>query len=81
MVKKMNKEDLIVKYFTGNYAYNLYLMGLIFGKPIYSEYILNKEYLNGAIVGTISSIFLATKEKMVDKNNNILLPFSLMEKM
>ncbi len=76
----MNKEDLIVKYFTGNYAYNLYLMGLIFGKPIYSEYILNKEYLNGAIVGTISSIFLATKEKMVDKNNNILLPFSLMEK-
>ncbi len=76
----MNKEDLIVKYFTGNYAYNLYLMGLIFGNPIYSEYILNKEYLNGAIVGTISSIFLATKEKMVDKNNNILLPFSLMEK-
>ena len=55
-------------------------MGLISGKPIYSEYILNKEYLNGAIVGTISSIFLATKEKMVDKNNNILLPFSLMEK-
>ncbi len=40
----MNKEDLIVKYFTGNYAYNLYLMGLIFGNPIYSEYILNKEY-------------------------------------
>ena len=76
----MNKEDLIVKYFTGNYAYNLYLMGLIFGNPIYSEYILNKEYLNGSIVGTISSIFLATKEKMVDKNNNILLPFSLMEK-
>jgi len=76
----MNKEDLIVKYFTGNYAYNLYLMGLIFGNPIYSEYILNKEYLNGAIVGTISSIFLATKEKMVDKTNNILLPFSLMEK-
>lgn len=76
----MNKEDLIVKYFTGNYAYNLYLIGLIFGNPIYSEYILNKEYLNGAIVGTISSIFLATKEKMVDKNNNILLPFSLMEK-
>ena len=76
----MNKEDILVKYFTGNYAYNLYLMGLIFGEPIYSEYILDKEYLNGAIMGTISSIFLAIKEKMVDKNNNILLPFSLMEK-
>ena len=76
----MNKEDTIVKYFTGNYAYNLYLMGLIFGNPIYSEFILEKEYLNAAIVGNISSVFLATKEKMVDKNNNILLPFSLMEK-
>lgn len=53
---------------------------MIFGNPIYSEYISNKEYLNGAIVGNISSIFLAIKEKMVDKNNNILLPISLMEK-
>lgn len=76
----MNKEETIIKYFSGTYAYDLFLMGMIFGNPIYSEYISNKEYLNGAIVGTISSIFLATKEKMVDKNNNILLPFSLMEK-
>ena len=76
----MNKEETIIKYFSGNYAYDLFLMGLIFGNPIYSEYISNKEYLNGAIVGNVSSIFLAIKEKMVDKNNNILLPFSLMEK-
>lgn len=76
----MNKEEIIIKYFSGNYAYDLFLMGMIFGNPIYSEYISNKEYLNGAIVGNISSIFLAIKEKMVDKNNNILLPISLMEK-
>ena len=76
----MNKEETIIKYFSGNYAYDLFLMGMIFGNPIYSEYISNKEYLHGAIVGNISSIFLAIKEKMVDKNNNILLPISLMEK-
>lgn len=76
----MNKEETIIKYFSGNYAYDLFLMGMIFGNPIYSEYISNKEYLNGAIVGNISSIFLAIKEKMDDKNNNILLPISLMEK-
>lgn len=76
----MNKEETIIKYFSGNYAYDLFLMGMIFGNPIYSEYISNKEYLNSAIVGNISSIFLAIKEKMVDKNNNILLPISLMEK-
>lgn len=76
----MNKEETIIKYFSGNYAYDLFLMGMIFGNPIYSEYISNKEYLNGAIVGNISSIFLAIKEKMVDKNNNILLPIPLMEK-
>lgn len=76
----MNKEETIIKYFKSNYAYNLFLMGFIFKNPIYSEYILDKEYLNGATVGIISSILLATKEKMVDKNNNILLPFSLMEK-
>lgn len=76
----MNKEEIIIKYFSGNYAYDLFLMGMIFGNPIYSEYISNKEYLNGAIVGNVSSIFLAIKEKMVDKNNNILLPISLMEK-
>lgn len=76
----MNKEETIIKYFSGNYAYDLFLMEMIFGNPIYSEYISNKEYLNGAIVGNISSIFLAIKEKMVDKNNNILLPISLMEK-
>lgn len=76
----MNKEETIIKYFSGNHAYDLFLMGMIFGNPIYSEYISNKEYLNGAIVGNISSIFLAIKEKMVDKNNNILLPISLMEK-
>lgn len=76
----MNKEETIIKYFSGNYAYNLFLMGMIFGNPIYSEYISNKEYLNGAIVGNISSIFLAIKEKMVDKHNNILLPINLMEK-
>lgn len=76
----MNKEETIIKYFSGNYAYDLFLMVMIFGNPIYSEYISNKEYLNGAIVGNISSIFLAIKEKMVDKNNNILLPISLMEK-
>lgn len=75
----MNKENTIINYFTGNYAYNLFLMGIMFGNPIYSEYISNKEYLNGAIVGNISSIFLAIKEKMVDKNNNILLSISLME--
>ena len=76
----MNKEETIIKYFSGTYAYDLFLIGMIFGNPIYSEYISNKEYLNGAMVGNISSIFLAIKEKMVDKNNNILLPISLMEK-
>lgn len=59
----MNKEETIIKYFSGNYAYDLFLMGMIFGNPIYSEYISNKEYLNGAIVGNVSSIFLAIKRK------------------
>ena len=39
----MNKEETIIKYFSGNYAYDLFLMGMIFGNPIYSEYISNKE--------------------------------------
>ena len=43
----MNKEEIIIKYFSGTYAYDLFLMGMIFGNPIYSEYISNKEYLNG----------------------------------
>ena len=37
----MNKEETIIKYFSGNYAYDLFLMGMIFGNPIYSEYISN----------------------------------------
>ena len=41
----MNKEETIIKYFSGTYAYDLFLMGMIFGNPIYSEYISNKEYL------------------------------------
>ena len=46
----MNKEETIIKYFSGTYAYDLFLMGMIFGNPIYSEYISNKEYLNDVLV-------------------------------
>ena len=40
----MNKEDILVKYFTGNYAYNLYLMGLIFGEPIFVDFYIFTRY-------------------------------------
>lgn len=33
----MNKEETIIKYFSGTYAYDLFLMGMIFGNPIYSD--------------------------------------------
>lgn len=54
-------------YYLGTKAYNLFLQGIIFNNMNYSEYILDKKYINGAKVGFISNIFLAIKESLVDK--------------
>lgn len=56
-------------YYLGTKAYNLFLQGIIFNNMEYSEYILDKKYINAAKVSFISNIFLAIKESLVDKDN------------
>lgn len=56
-------------YYLGTKAYNLFLQGIIFNNMDYSEYILDKKYINAAKVSFISNIFLAIKESLVDKDN------------
>ena len=69
----MNKENYIIDYFCANYAYNLFLMGLFCNDPRYINDILDKKYISGAMVGAISTIFLSTKENIVDKGGNFLI--------
>ena len=61
------KKDNIMDYYLGNKAYNLFLLGIIYNSPIYSEYILDKKNINATKIGCISNIFLAIKEDLVSK--------------
>lgn len=76
----MNKENYIIDYFCANYAYNLFLMGLFCNDPRYINEILDKKYISGAMVGAISTIFLSTKENIVDKGGNFLINEKELEK-
>lgn len=64
------KKDNIMDYYLGNKAYNLFLLGLIYDNPIYSEYILDKKNVNATKIASISNIFLAIKEDLVGKDEN-----------
>ena len=76
----MNKENYIIDYFCANYVYNLFLMGLFCNDPRYINEILDKKYISGAMVGAISTIFLSTKENIVDKGGNFLINEKELEK-
>ena len=62
------KKDNIMDYYLGNKVYNLFLLGIIYNNPIYSEYILDKKNINATKIGCISNIFLAIKEDLVSKD-------------
>ncbi len=62
------KKDNIMDYYLGNKAYNLFLLGIIYNNPIYSEGILDKKNINATKIGCISNIFLAIKEDLVSKD-------------
>lgn len=62
------KKDNIMDYYLGNKAYNLFLLGIIYNNPIYSEYILDKKNINATKIGCINNIFLAIKEDLVNKD-------------
>lgn len=64
------KKDNIMDYYLGNKAYNLFLLGLIYDNPIYSEYILDRKNVNATKIASISNIFLAIKEELVGKDEN-----------
>ena len=62
------KKDNIMDYYLGNKAYNLFLKGIIYNNPIYSEGILDKKNINATKIGCISNVFLAIKEELVSKD-------------
>lgn len=62
------KKDNIMDYYLGNKAYNLFLLGIIYNNPIYSEGILDRKNINATKIGCISNIFLAIKEDLVSKD-------------
>ena len=62
------KKDNIMDYYLGNKVYNLFLQGIIYNNPIYSEGILDKKNINATKIGCISNIFLAIKEDLVSKD-------------
>lgn len=66
----MEREDTIIKYYLGNKAMFTYLMGIIYNIPEYKECILDREYLIGATLGTISNVLLLIKEDIVEKDNS-----------
>lgn len=67
----MDKRDNIVDYYMGNKAYTSFLYGLLTNESNYLEYILDKRNINAAIVGSISNIFLAIKEELVEKEDGV----------
>ena len=59
----MDREDTIIKYYLGNKAMFTYLMGIIYNIPEYKDCILDREYLIGATLGTISNVLLLIKKE------------------
>lgn len=63
------KEENIANYYNGTVAYALFLQDIIYGTTENSNLILDKNYMNVAIIGFISSIFLIIKEVLIEKQD------------
>lgn len=75
----MDKSDNIIDYYMGNRAYTSFLYGILTNDASYLGYILDKRNINSAIVGSISNIFLAIKEELVDKEDGVKAKIALKE--
>ena len=64
------KEENIANYYNGTVAYALFLQDIIYGTAENSNLILDKNYMNVAIIGFISNIFLIIKEGLIEKQDN-----------
>ena len=64
------KEENIANYYNGTVAYALFLQDIIYGTTENSNLILDKNYMNVAIMGFISNIFLIIKEGLIEKQDN-----------
>ncbi len=74
------REDNIKKYYDGVYNYMLFLENIIYG--VDNEVKLDKQYINSAIMGFVSNIFLIIKEGIVLKkgdNYDILILEEILE--
>lgn len=75
----MDKRDNIIDYYMGNRAYTSFLYGILTNDASYLGYILDKRNINSAIVGSISNIFLAIKEELVEKEDGVKAKIALKE--
>lgn len=74
------REDNIKKYYDGVYNYMLFLENIMYG--VDNEVKLDKQYINSAIMGFVSNIFLIIKEGIVLKkgdNYDILILEEILE--
>ena len=77
------KEENIANYYNGTVAYALFLQDIIYGTTENSNLILDKNYMNVAIIGFISNIFLIIKEGLIEKQDitfNSLILEDILEK-
>lgn len=77
------KEENIANYYNGTVAYALFLQDIIYGTAENSNLILDKNYMNVAIIGFISNIFLIIKEGLIEKQDitlNSLILEDILEK-
>lgn len=77
------KEENIANYYNGAVAYTLFLQDIIYGTTENSNLILDKNYMNAAIMGFISNIFLIIKEGLIEKQDitfNSLILEDILEK-
>ena len=77
------KEENIANYYNGTVAYTLFLQDIIYGTTENSNLILDKNYMNVAIIGFISNIFLIIKEGLIEKQDitfNSLILEDILEK-
>lgn len=77
------KEENIANYYNGTVAYSFFLQNIIYGANENSNLILYKNYMNAAIMGFISNIFLIIKEGLIKKQDstfNSLILEDILEK-
>lgn len=77
------KEVNIENYYNGTVAYSFFLQNIIYGANENSNLILYKNYMNAAIIGFISNIFLIIKEGLIEKQDstfNSLILEDILEK-